>query len=201
MSYESPVNRRLPVLTLAVALSIIVVGGWHYIRHMQLEAEIEVSANENLRGILEDATANVSIQPLTNLVSIQVQIPLSGGNQVLQVLEEILADRVARELEPQIDRKLATAARADIDLYAMLVPYHVSIDIDVVQPGFSRLVQEVQNELLRFGFDIGEADGVNGPKTTSAISSVQGQLGRTKDGQATQELLDTLRKAEPKGTR
>jgi peptidoglycan hydrolase-like protein with peptidoglycan-binding domain len=79
----------------------------------------------------------------------------------------------------------------------MLVPYHVSIDVEKVRAGFSRLVQDTQQELIRLGYSIGNADGINGRKTREAIAHVQAQLGREQDGQASEELLSLLRKATP----
>ncbi len=197
MSEESYAQRKRPLLLLVVSAIFIAVFAWHYLCHLNLETGLGSSANEYLRDYLEGATATVSVHPVTNLVSIQVEYPVRAGDDFSRAIVDTLGEFVARELEPEIERKLATAARSDIDFYAMAVPYHVSIDMVDVRLGFSRIVQDVQKELLRLGYDIGEADGVNGPRTKNAITHVQAQLRRAQDGQASQELLSMLRDARP----
>ena len=55
---------------------------------------------------------------------------------------------------------------------------------------------ELQERLLKQGFDPGTADGIIGANTRSAIRGFQQQLGWPADGHPTQELLGRLR-AEP----
>ena len=50
----------------------------------------------------------------------------------------------------------------------------------------------LQKSLASRGFDIGSVDGVIGPKTQTAISSVQSQLGMTVTGQPSRQLLGRL---------
>jgi predicted signal transduction protein with EAL and GGDEF domain len=196
MSEESNTRRSRPLLLVAAG-SLFVLSGWHFFCHLQLEAGLEKHANDYLRN-LNGATATVQIQPLTNLVSIHVDRPVrANNNEFAETIGDALVEFVRRDLEPQVERQLATAARSDIDLYAMLVPYHVSIDVEKVRAGFSRLVQDTQQELIRLGYSIGNADGINGRKTREAIAHVQAQLGREQDGQASEELLSLLRKATP----
>lgn len=52
--------------------------------------------------------------------------------------------------------------------------------------------KRLQTLLARRGFDIGEADGVIGAKTTAAIEAFQRRMGLTIDGQATRALLQRL---------
>jgi peptidoglycan hydrolase-like protein with peptidoglycan-binding domain len=79
----------------------------------------------------------------------------------------------------------------------MAVPYHVAIDVRNVREGFSSMIQDVQEELIRLGYEIGDPDGLNGPRTARAIANVQAQLKMAQDGQASQELLNRLREAKP----
>lgn len=64
-------------------------------------------------------------------------------------------------------------------------------------PGALRLPEklEVQELLLKAGYDIGEADGIIGPKTLDAISDVQRRAGRQPTGKADQDVLKFLRQA------
>jgi len=196
MSEESSVRSIRPFLLLASAI-LIAIAGWHYACHLRLEAGLEKRANEYLRSNPMGINATVRIQPLTNLVRIQFELPVRAKDASEQIIVDAMGEYVSMELEPVIERHLVTAARSDIDFYAMVVPYHVAIDVTMVREGFSKLVEDVQKELVRLGYEIGDSDGLNGPRTKKAITDVQAQLRMAQDGQASQELLSTLRDAKP----
>jgi len=60
--------------------------------------------------------------------------------------------------------------------------------------GLSRAERkEVQEQLLRRGYDVGEADGAIGARTRQAISEYQARIGLTRDGRAGGRVLDALR--------
>ena len=66
-------------------------------------------------------------------------------------------------------------------------------------PGISRAERrEVQQLLLARGYDIGEADGLIGAKTRSAISEFQTSAGLPVDGRAGLKVLTALRSSKPK---
>ena len=52
---------------------------------------------------------------------------------------------------------------------------------------------ELQQLLARRGYDIGEPDGLFGPRTRVAIRNFQASVGQTPDGFATGSMLDRLR--------
>jgi lytic murein transglycosylase len=52
---------------------------------------------------------------------------------------------------------------------------------------------EMQQLLTRRGFDIGDPDGLLGPRTRLAIRNFQASVGQTPDGFASSEVLDRLR--------
>ncbi len=54
--------------------------------------------------------------------------------------------------------------------------------------------KELQEFLLRNGYNIGKVDGMIGSKTIGAIRSVQSKLGQIPDGFATQKFLNSLKK-------
>ena len=61
-------------------------------------------------------------------------------------------------------------------------------------PGLSRAGRkEVQEQLLRRGYDIGAPDGAIGDKTRGAIADYQGRLGMKRDGRPGTRLLEALR--------
>lgn len=55
--------------------------------------------------------------------------------------------------------------------------------------------QAMQQQLIQFGFDLGEADGVLGSRTKAAIRGYQRQAGLPVDGHPSMELLEHLRHA------
>jgi lytic murein transglycosylase len=60
--------------------------------------------------------------------------------------------------------------------------------------GLSRAERkEVQEQLLRRGYDIGEADGAIGARTRQAITEYQERIGLPRDGRAGGKVLDALR--------
>lgn len=62
-------------------------------------------------------------------------------------------------------------------------------------PGALKLDQklELQERLLKLGYDIGEPDGIIGPNTIDAISAFQKSVGKVPDGKANEALLVLLR--------
>jgi len=60
--------------------------------------------------------------------------------------------------------------------------------------GLSRIERkEVQEHLLRHGYDIGDADGAIGARTRKAISEYQAKIGMKPDGRPGVRVLDALR--------
>jgi hypothetical protein len=59
----------------------------------------------------------------------------------------------------------------------------------------SPLVQATQEQLIRLGYLSGQADGVMGPQTSSAISQYQTSAGLPVDGAPSPALLNSLRAA------
>ncbi|MDO9417322.1 peptidoglycan-binding domain-containing protein [Pararhizobium sp.] len=63
---------------------------------------------------------------------------------------------------------------------------------DSQTPKSSPLVLEIQKQLAMRGFFEGDADGLNGPKTSSAIARFERQSGRTETGLANAQMLGLL---------
>ncbi|MBL4749920.1 MAG: lytic murein transglycosylase [Amylibacter sp.] len=63
-------------------------------------------------------------------------------------------------------------------------------------PGALKLDEklEVQKLLNRAGYDLGEPDGIIGPKTIDAVTAIQVSWGQQPSGKADQEFLKVLRK-------
>jgi hypothetical protein len=62
-------------------------------------------------------------------------------------------------------------------------------------PGLSRAERrELQELLIRLGFDVGQPDGAIGDKTRNAIRSVERRLGWTETGRAGKKILVAIRR-------
>ena len=63
-------------------------------------------------------------------------------------------------------------------------------------PGALKLAQkmEVQELLNRAGYDLGDPDGIIGPKTLDAVSAIQIKWGQQPSGKADLDFLELLRK-------
>ncbi len=55
--------------------------------------------------------------------------------------------------------------------------------------------RELQEQLIRLGFDLGEVDGIIGEQTRQAIRAFQKSVGQVADGMDSHELLDMLKTA------
>ena len=63
-------------------------------------------------------------------------------------------------------------------------------------PGALKLNEklELQKLLIKAGYDIGEADGILGPKTRDAVSALQSSWGQVPNGKVNQDVLVELRR-------
>ena len=119
------------VVTLSVMLAIAAIAGWHYHAHLEVEKATQAYADEFLANWMPEVTAKVEINPLSNFVSIYVEMPpRSDKEQVVNMLVDAIVEGVRINLEPKLDRDLELAARKFFDLYAMVLPYRVSIVVD-----------------------------------------------------------------------
>lgn len=117
-------------IALAALCVVGLIAGWHYYNYTKLETALLAAADEYLNEHWPAASAQVDINPLTNLTSIRVERKPIRNPNLITVLEEALVESVRTELEPQLDRQLELAARAKMDLYAMALPYRVSIVVE-----------------------------------------------------------------------
>lgn len=185
-----------PIVLLGTAVLVVLLS-WHYICHLRLEAGLQERASDYLQTAALGVDAIIRVNPLTNVVQVELGLPMDEAEPSARIIGDAAAAYVNATLAPEFERRLSTAARSYMDLYAMAVPYRVSIEFAMVGDESSRLVKDIQTELIRLGYDIGSVDGVNGPKTRSAISDVQIQLRMPADGTPSRKLLETLRIAKP----
>lgn len=187
--------RYIPVLLMAF---VVLVGGWHWLAAMQLEDRLASHLVRSVKENLPNASLSVDVYPLTNLVDIQFTRQVARNEASFEVLGDLIIEFARQELEPRMERELSARARRDVDLYAMLVPYQVSISVDKERapPSSppSRMVLEIQLQLKARGYEPGLADGRMGERTRNAIRKFQRDHALTEDGRATGDLLELLRK-------
>ncbi len=192
---RKPRARYIPTLLIVI---VVLVGGWHCLAAQQLEDRLTKHLVASVQENLPDASLSVDVQPLTNLVDIQLTRKVARNEASFELLGDVIIEYVRIELEPRMERELSARARRDVDLYAMLVPYQVSISVDKVRAPPpsppSRMVQEIQRQLQARGYDPGPADGRMGERTRNAIARFQRDNALTDDGRATDDLLELLRK-------
>jgi len=140
--YESLPHRRIDAdddtpwtltgkITLSVILAIAAIAGWHYYAHLVVESATQAYVDEYLANWMPKATAKVEINPLSNFASIHVVMPpRSDKERVVNMVVDAIVDEVRTNMEPRLDRDLELAARRFLDLYAMALPYRVSIVVE-----------------------------------------------------------------------
>ena len=197
MSDDSSSAGAFPWVSILGVVVLMAIAGWHYVCHARLEANLQGRANDYLQSMQLGVEAKIDVQPITNIVQIRIELPVDEVDSSATILGDAASGFVGAKLGPEIERRLSTAARSSIDLYAMAIPYRVTIEFAAVEDQRMRIVKDVQIELARLGYDIGTPDGVNGPKTSKAIADAQVQLGMPPDGAASTSLLNRLRGAKP----
>jgi hypothetical protein len=195
---DEPRKSRFKYLPTLLAILVAIVAGWHWFATNHLEKQLTLHVGKYVREQMPDLSVTVDVHPLTNLVEIQVTRSIRGKEGAYDFLGDAFLEYLAQQVEPAIERELSELARKDTDLYAMMVPYQVSISMDKVRvppaPAPSRMVQEIQSQLNARGYDAGPADGRLGQRTRSAIVRYQQDHGLSSDGLATGDLLDSLAK-------
>lgn len=117
-------------VALAAAAILGAIAGWHYYNCTKLEQVLSAASAEYLHDVWPEASAHVEISPISNLASIVVERDPVTERNLVTLIEDAFIEGVRSELEPHLERELELAARARMDLYAMALPYRVSITID-----------------------------------------------------------------------
>lgn len=80
------------------------------------------------------------------------------------------------------------------DRIAGAAPLHRSLPTDN-QKISRKQINQLQQDLTKLGYDVGEIDGILGPRTRKALSHFQDKTQRIADGYLDAELLHAIRKA------
>lgn len=119
------------IITLWVMIAIGAIAGWHNYARLQIEKAVQTYADEYLAKTISRATATVEINPLSNFALIHVMTPPhSYEERFVGKVVDAVVEEVRTEIEPRLDRDLELAARKFFDLYAMALPYRVSIVVE-----------------------------------------------------------------------
>ena len=101
--------------------------------------------------------------------------------------------------ERMTDRQVAEAQQAARDWQ----PQETSSSQEAPDPqppvetlSYRERVAEIQHELNQLGYDAGPTDGLMGDRTRNAIYQYQADMGITRDGRASSDLLKRLRQTE-----
>ena len=98
---------------------------------MEIEKATQAYVDEYLAKWESKATAKVDVNPLSNFASIYVVLPPRSDNeQIANMIVDAIIEQVRTIMEPKIDRELELTARKYLDLYAMVLPYRVSIVVE-----------------------------------------------------------------------
>lgn len=180
-------SRRIVLSVILGAVAL--VGGWHYLCQLEVKDTLSELSNEFLREHMQDASALVEIGPVNNVIDIHVELNSKPAKGLGALIESSMIEVFREELEPKLERALHTRTRRDMDVYAMLMPYKVSITVGerdaqsrTAEPSRqdSAEFREVQRALSECGYDIGQLDGVLGPKTQHAIREFRIKHGLAK---------------------
>ena len=117
---------------LHVAGVLMAVGAWHLFCSERLEASIHEYVRSHVGESTGDATLELHIQPITNLVAIELKV-VDKDAADMKPSEKLMLDAalsyVRSEVEPYLERELSLMARKQVDPYAMVLPYRIAFSL------------------------------------------------------------------------
>lgn len=119
-------SRTLPRILLWSAFTVIVVAGWHYMCVGRMQTNLDLWAS-SFSQKNPGTKIEVEIRPFSNLVAVKLSYKAEGlaGSLAKGIL--VLAQQ---RLERTWEHDLKAKARESADVYAMLFPYHVSMQMN-----------------------------------------------------------------------
>jgi len=126
--------RRASLWPWVLGILLIAVGGWHVFCSERLEASIHEYVRSQVGESPGDATIEIHIQPITNLVAIELKV-VDKGAAAIKPSEKLMLDAalsyIRSEVEPYLERELSLMARKQVDPYAMAIPYRIAFSLDI----------------------------------------------------------------------
>lgn len=131
IAYAQP-RRRTRVWPWLLGVVVIGIGAWHLVCSQKLEASISEYIEPLLKEGEINANLEINIQPISNVVFIDLTVLAEGADELTSA-DRIIIDAVLvyirGEVEPYIERELRLAARKQVDLYAMALPYRSAFSL------------------------------------------------------------------------
>ncbi len=110
------------------------LGGWHVYCSERLEASIYEYINSQVGESPIDATIEIHVQPVTNLVAIDLKV-VDKSAKALKPSDRLMLDAavssIRSNVEPYFERELTLVARKQVDLYAMALPYRLAFSLEI----------------------------------------------------------------------
>ena len=126
--------KRPAIWPWVVGILLIALCGWHVYCAERLERSIYEYVASNVSESPADATIEIHVQPVTNLVAIDL-IVVDKSGKALKPSERIMLDAalsyIRSEVEPYFERELTLIARKQIDPYAMALPYRLAFSLEI----------------------------------------------------------------------
>lgn len=107
-------------------LLIAAVGGWHYLCDGMYKKAISSHLQTVLDNHLPGWQLQVSSNPISNLMMVQVVRPALDDGGLLDLITDGVIEEVLETVEPRLEREIRLGARGNLDIYALIIPYEVS---------------------------------------------------------------------------
>jgi len=117
-----------------VGFVLIGLGGWHVYCSERLEASIYEYINSQMGESPVGATIEIHVQPVTNLVAINLKV-VDKSAKALKPSDRLMLDAalsyIRRAVEPYFEQELTLVARKQVDPYAMALPYRLAFSLEI----------------------------------------------------------------------
>lgn len=167
-----------PAVLAVIGVISLLIGGWHYLCQREIQEQLQAFSDKELN--IPDLSVSVAVGPLNNVIDITVgyagEANATRNESLLDHLKDAFIAAVGEGFAEHLERSLQTRSRRDFDVYAMLLPYKVSITTRHNEPRAVQAdaqdradqVRAVQHALAACGYHVA-SDGVLGPTTSDAI--------------------------------
>jgi hypothetical protein len=126
--------KRTSIWPWALGVVLIGLGGWHVYCSERLEAAIAEYIASHVGESPVDTTIEIHVQPVTNLVAIDLKV-VDKGAKALKPSDRLMLDAalayIRSEIEPYFERELTLVARKQVDPYAMALPYRLAFSLEI----------------------------------------------------------------------
>jgi len=127
-------HKRTLIWPWVVGVVLMGFGCWHLYCSERLEASIYEYITSHVGESPAEATIEIHVQPVTNLVSMELKV-VDKGVKALKPSDRLMLDAalsyIRGEVEPYFERELTLVARKQVDLYAMALPYRLAFSLKI----------------------------------------------------------------------